>query len=146
MDRDDDLAQLLWTAPKLWHAATLQRFLKRRCRPPLNDPQCLAITFYRRSGKRANYEFFCLLASAQHQGQPHGFWLSYLDCLAFPAAASKLDKWRMAEFLDLYSDGEEVWDSGDSQDEALKERKLRRGKAHEMPRGRKRSCAALSAP
>lgn len=63
------------------------------------------------------------------------FWIPYLDVCALPEAKQELDAkgWVMSNYFNVYSDGEDVWDSGgDSYDEDLIERRRRRGKPHEL--------------
>jgi hypothetical protein len=116
-------------------------------RSPQIDPKCVRVTHWRRAGKNARFEFRCYLSSTTAPSpRPAPFWLPYLDLLTLVDGKTLLESsnWRMPEYLDWYSDGEEVWDSGgDSHDEELRGRRLARGRPHELtlPTAAARRCS-----
>ena len=143
-ENDPDLRLLLWHPARMWDEDVVRRFLKRRNRSPLNEPRCVGITHFKRTGKHACYEFFCMLQLRPQpkpgaEGAPRGFWVPYLDVLSLAEADGIFREkgWEMPDHFAEYSDGEDAWESGgDSNDEDLKERRRRRGTAHRLVRPR----------
>jgi hypothetical protein len=121
----------LWTNSNLWSADAVVAFYRRRDREVMVDPVCLNISYYRRTGKFARFEFLCTLR-CQNIKEDHGIciWLSFLDVQSSPSTRDMLNKkkWRMSEHYSHYTDGEDIWDEdGDSCDENYRLRMARRG-------------------
>lgn len=99
------------------------------------DPKCVNITFHRRTGKGACFEFLCILKGKLEADKGTGFWLSYLDVQDSASTKAMLNSknWRMADHFENYTDGEDVWDEdGDSADESYRARVRRRGVARKI--------------
>lgn len=141
---DRALSAILWRPAVAWEDEEVREYLSRRApeRVERLDPRCKGITHYRRCGRHALYEFLCLLSSREAPEQVAPFWVSYVNLCALPEARAHLDAkgWFMRDYFKVYSDGEEVWDSGgDSCDEQLAERRRTRGRPHELVKVRQRS-------
>lgn len=113
-------------------------------------PECTAVTHYRRTGKAANFHFFCKLRRRQGPDdgdEPKGFWLPFTCMLRIPESKCILEasKWRMSDHIHEYSEGEEAWsDDVNSADEEAQSRRARRGQVRALrsPPGRRHSRPA----
>ena len=132
-----DASAFLMKPAASWDEAELQKHMVRReGRVVELEPVCVDITHYRRVGRGAKYEFLCELRSAViADDKPMAVWIKYLDLVQVPTGHAKLIElnWRMCAMNADFSDDEDVWNSDfDSCDEALMERRQRRGSVHPM--------------
>lgn len=135
MDIDAITRKILWESPTLWTDEDILRFLSDPSTAhEALAPLCVAVTHYRRTGRKANFVFYCKLRSRHTLClAERAIWLPYLCLTRIPEALAILHSchWIMKDHMDEYTDGEDAWDDDvNTDDEELRERQRRRGQPH----------------
>jgi hypothetical protein len=102
----------------------------------LGGSTCVNITHYRRFGRRACFEFLCVLQTGAGQ---RTVWVKYLDAMQQESIRIFLverKQWTMPQHFREYSDTESIWDDDRASDPERQARIGRRGGAKRLRKPR----------
>jgi hypothetical protein len=126
-DSKIDLSEVFDHPAPEWPEELVADYLRCENRTPEKEPTLEAITHVRRCGKKARYEFKCMLRGPKGASTP--FWISYCALLRNGQWAAMLAScsWRMSDHLNDYTSGESAYaDSLSSQEDGTYRRRRKR--------------------
>jgi len=144
--RDDsriDLAEIFAHPASEWPQDLFAEYLQCSNRSTETEPALEAITHIRRFGKKARYEYKCLLRGAQNSPAA-SFWIEYMDLTKNVEWRKTLDsyRWRMSDHIDDYTSGESAYSASvKSQEDGTVRRRTKRT-IRKMADGRGKKSAA----
>ncbi len=112
-----DLAEIFAYPASEWPEDLVAEYLRCSNRNVDSEPTLERITHLRRFGKKACYEFKCMLRAQKGPAAP--FWIQYTDLIRNKEWGKTLDNhWHMYEHVDEYTSGESAYaDSLSSQED-----------------------------